>query len=77
MLAATAALLGLLGLLAVSSPALARSAVTGGITGSPQPELKPFRIGPSVSGGSVAIASDLAGYVMYSYSVAGTLRVTS
>lgn len=64
-LATSAALLGLLGLLTMSSPALASPAITGGITGSPQPELKPFRIGPSVSGGSVAIEPDGSLVVAY------------
>ncbi len=63
---ATATLLGLLTVLG-TSPALASpgSAITGGIKGSPQPELKPFRIAPATSGGSVAIEPDGSLVVAY------------
>ena len=63
---ATATLLGLLTVLG-ASPALASpgSAITGGIKGSPQPELKPFRIAPATSGGSVAIEPDGSLVVAY------------
>ena len=56
---ATATLLGLLSVLG-TSPALAASPglAGGGVKGSPQPELKPFRLGPAATGGSVAIEPD-------------------
>ena len=63
---ATAAVLGLLTALG-TGPAFASpgAAFTGGVKGSPQPELKPFRIAPSVSGGSVAIEPDGSLVVAY------------
>jgi hypothetical protein len=62
---ATATLLGLLTVLG-TSPALAASpGLSGGIKGSPQPELKSFRIGPSTMGGSVAIEPDGSLVVAY------------
>lgn len=63
---ATATLLGLLSVLG-TSPALAASPVPSGhgIKGSPQPELKPFRLGPASTGGSVAIEPDGSLVVAY------------
>lgn len=63
---ATATLLGLLTVLGTTSPAFAsRPSLSGGIKGSPQPELKPFRIAPATSGGSVAIEPDGSLVVAY------------
>ena len=63
---ATAILLGLITVLGTTSPAFAaRPSLSGGIKGSPQPELKPFRIAPATSGGSVAIEPDGSLVVAY------------
>jgi hypothetical protein len=50
---------GLLGVTMLTGGLASASSVSsGGTKGSPQPELKPFAIGPSVGGGSVAIEPD-------------------
>ncbi len=63
---ATATLLGVLCVLG-TSPALAASPGIsgGGVKGSPQPELKPFRLGPASTAGSVAIEPDGSLVVAY------------
>ncbi|HEX3492495.1 MAG TPA: hypothetical protein VHU92_24335 [Streptosporangiaceae bacterium] len=63
---ATATLLGLLSVLGTSPALAARPGLSGGgVKGSPQPELKPFRLGPASTGGSVAIEPDGSLVVAY------------
>ncbi len=61
----TAGLLCLSGALGGAASAAVRA---GGITGSPQPELRPFIIGPSSGAGSVALEPDGALVVAYGIS---------
>jgi hypothetical protein len=55
----------LLGLLVLAAGPAWASSVPSGIKGSPQPEIKPFTVGPSTGGGSVALEPDGSLVVAY------------
>jgi hypothetical protein len=64
------AVTALAGLAPASAASTAARPAAGGVTGDPQPELKPFRIGPSaVTAGSVAV--EPSGALVVAYGIGG------